>query len=73
MAKKEALKKASPADRARAMHEFADAAYMLFHGPINNRGSDSAIRVVLTATHTEVFGHPPRLPQDIDIRAYSQD
>jgi hypothetical protein len=73
LASRESLKTASPEQRQRAMNEFADAAYMLFHGPVVNRGSDSTIRVMLTAAFTETFGTPPRLPQDIDIRAYSKD
>lgn len=70
---KDQLQNATPAQRAQAMADFADAAYMLFHGPVINRGSDSTIRVMLTASYTEMFGVPPKLPQDIDIRAYSKD
>lgn len=53
-----------------ARRAFADAAYYLYQAPLYHRGSDATTRVLLAAAHTHVFDAVPRLPNDIDVRAY---
>jgi len=62
----------TPEARAQAQRDFADAAYMMFQGPVVNRGSDSTIRAFLTTAYTQAFGQPPILPHDIDVQAYAR-
>jgi hypothetical protein len=63
----------SEAMRARARETFATALYALFQGPINNRGSDSVIRLFGTVMYQQIFGRVVTLPHDVDIRVYAAD
>jgi hypothetical protein len=64
---------ASPTGRAGAFNEFATGLYSLFHAPIYNRGSDSAIRLFGGIVYRQVFGQTVALPQNVDIMAYATD
>ena len=64
---------ASPTGRTDAFDEYATGLYSLFHAPIYNRGSDSAIRLFGGIVYRQVFGQPAALPQNVDIMAYATD
>uniref|UniRef100_UPI003F49102D hypothetical protein n=1 Tax=Amycolatopsis sp. CA-096443 TaxID=3239919 RepID=UPI003F49102D len=57
-------------DRGTAARQWAQAAYLLYQSPQTKKGSDAATRVALVALGTVALGRPPRLPHDIDLRAY---
>jgi hypothetical protein len=63
----------NPALAGKAKEDFATALYALFQGPVNNRGSDSAIRLFGSVMYQKIFGRLAALPHDVDIRAYALD
>lgn len=66
----DALAAAAAGDVVTAAGQWAQAAYFLYQSPQVKRGSDAATRVGLVALGSVALGRVPRLPHDIDLRAY---
>lgn len=49
---------------------WANISYLLFQAPIMKRGSDAVIRSFIAIAGAYMLEHPPRIPQDCDLRAY---
>lgn len=66
----DAFEAAAEGDTASATRRWVEAAYALYQAPTYKKGSDAVTRVVLVALGTLALSRVPRLPQDIDLRAY---
>lgn len=53
-----------------ALRQWAHAAYYLYQSPQTKKGSDAVTRVVLVALGTIALRRIPRIPHDVDLRAY---
>jgi hypothetical protein len=58
------LADASPGD----VRAWQAARYLLYQAPMTKKGSDAVTRVFLVAVGTVLFGQPPTLDHDVDLR-----
>ena len=52
----------------RSLCSWQTARYLLYQSPQTKKGSDAVTRVFLVAVGSVLFGHPPVLDQDVDLR-----
>lgn len=53
---------------APSLSSWQAARYLLYQSPQTKKGSDAVIRAFLVAVGSVLFGHPPVLDQDVDLR-----